>query len=574
MVTSVVEDLAARAAAWNAAHAVEGDRRETLSGVEVPMLLTPADIGRDDDEYLARLGLPGEYPFTRGISARGHRDAPWVMGMYSGRASPAETNQRIKSLLEHGQSGFSVALDLPTQNGLDSDHPLAAGEVGKVGVPIDSLDDMVELLDGIPLNQVSQIRTTANAIGPLATALFIAAAEVNGHRPADFKVMLQNDVLKEYLARGTYIFPPRAGLEFAVDVVEYCARELPHWEPIEFCGYHIRDAGSSAVQELAIAMSNGREYIESALRRGLTIDEFGGGIYLFLSAHLDLFEEVAKFRAARRLWSTTMRDDYGAVKDRTCAAKIFVYTLGSAQTAREPLNNIARIAYQALAAALGGVQTLATSSYDEALRLPSDLAARTGLRTQQILAYETGVTRSVDPLGGAYLVEYLTDRIEGLVRDEMTVIADRGGALVALETGWLREQIDEVAYQTQMKIESDEITVVGVNRFAEDVEAERIAFDHDAHDFEAVQRDRIRAVRAGRSASDVADCLSDVAAAASNRQNSIPAILKAVHAKASLGEICAALASVWGYADSRGAHAQPVKEEGAPKSVVKSTSTS
>jgi len=549
----VDEDFAALAAAWSRRHGLDQlDDQQTLTGIPVPGLATPEHGNvADAAAYAGRLGFPGEFPFTRGISPRGYRKEPWVMGMYSGRASPAETNRRIKNLLEHGQRGFSIALDLPTQNGLDSDHPLAAGEVGKVGVPIDSLTDMVELLDGIRLDTVSQIRTTANAIGPLATALFIAAAQVNGYQPSQFKVLLQNDVLKEHLARGTYIFPPRAGLEFCIDVVEYCARHLPHWEPIEFCGYHIRDAGSSAVQELAFALSNGREYIEAALRRGLSIDEFGDGIYLFLAAHIDIFEEVAKFRAARRLWSALMRDDYGSTEERTAAAKIFVYTLGSVQTAQEPLNNIARIAYQALAAALGGVQTLATSSYDEALRLPSDLAAKVGLRTQQILAYETGVSRTVDPLGGSYLVEYLTDELERAIRAEMQRISEMGGALVALETGWLREQIDEHAYQTQMQIERKELTVVGVNRFVETGGAATVEFAAAADDFEMEQCERLRAVRARRSGTDVAGRLHEVSAAARSRHNTIPSILAAIHAEATIGEICSALASVWGYADSR-----------------------
>ncbi len=322
-----------------------------------------------------------------------YRERLWVMGQYSGFGSAKQTNARIRQLLGEGQLGFSVALDLPTQLGLDSDDPRSVGEVGRVGVPIDSIRDMVDLLDGIPLDNVRQIRTTANAIGPLAVALFLAGAEAHGYRGDQFKVMLQNDVLKEYVARGTYIFPPDKGLRFSVDVIEYCARTLPHWEPIEFCGYHIRDSGSNAVQEVAIAVANGIEYIDSALGRGLGIDQFAESLFMFLSAHLDLFEEAAKFRATRRLWARLMRDRYGA-SDPSCRLNLFVYTLGSPQTAQEPLNNIVRIAYQAMAAILGGVQTLATSAYDEALQLPSEEAVRVSLRTQQILAYETGVART------------------------------------------------------------------------------------------------------------------------------------------------------------------------------------
>jgi methylmalonyl-CoA mutase, N-terminal domain len=562
----VASDLPDAVARWNAsagAEKAEDNPTLTASGRPVAALYTSLDSTvSTPSEELDRLGLPGEFPFVRGITPQMYRDQPWVMGMYSGRASPAETNKRIKSLLQRGQGGFSIALDLPTQNGLDSDHPLAAGEVGKVGVPIDTIDDMVELLDGIELPRVSQIRTTANAIGPLAVALVVGAADVGGYRAGDFKMLLQNDVLKEYLARGTYIFPPRAGLQFSVDVIEYCARELPHWDTIEFCGYHIRDSGSSAVQELAIALSNGREYIDAALARGLAIDQFAHSVYLFLAAHIDILEEVSKFRAARRLWAHLMRDDYGSTSDETCAAKIFVYTLGSLQTAQEPLNNIARVAYQSLAAALGGVQTLATSSYDEAMRLPSDLAAKVGLRTQQILAYETGITRTADPLGGSYAIERMTDDLEQAVVAEMARIAEQGGALAALENGWLRQQIDDRAYETQLRIERNETTVVGVNRFVDETSGEQLEFVSESSDFEAEQIERLALARARRSWIDVEDRLSDVARAAQQQQNTIPAILAAVHSHATVGEICAALAGVWGYASTRQAGMRPATPNG------------
>ncbi len=375
------------------------------------------------------------------------------MGMYSGRASPSVTNRRIRDLLANGQRGFSVALDLPTQNGLDSDHPLAEGEVGKVGVPIDTIDDMVELLEGIQLDTVSQIRTTANAIGPLR------GRDVRGGRrdqrlPAR---QLPRPAPKRRaqgvpVAWGT-CSSRRAGVEFSVDVIEYCARHLPNWESIEFCGYHVRDTGSSAVQELAVAPSNGRAYIDAALRRGLTIDEFAPGIYLFLAAHIDILEEVAKFRAARRIWAQMIRDEYGSTNDASCAAKLFVYTLGSVQTAREPFNNIVRIAYQALAAALGGVQTLATSSWDEAMRPPSEQAARLGLRTQQILAYETGITSTIDPLGGSYATRASDRRGRGRHRREMPRIAEQGGAIAALESGLLGRRIADASYAQQQRLE-------------------------------------------------------------------------------------------------------------------------
>ncbi|MBK7949707.1 MAG: methylmalonyl-CoA mutase [Deltaproteobacteria bacterium] len=543
--------------AWqeqNAARLVPGqvDTR-TASGLEIAPLYTPADLPLDSalpdglgDWYRERLGFPGEAPFTRGPQPGMYRERPWVMGMYSGRASPAETNRRIRSLLERGQKGFSVALDLPTQVGLDSDHPLALGEVGRVGVPIDTLRDMQDLLAGIPLDQVRQIRTTANAIGPIALALFVAGAESQGHSAKSFKVMFQNDVLKEYVARGTWIFPPARGLRFSVDVVEYCAQELPNWEPIEFCGYHIRDSGSTAVQEVALALSNGIAYIDEALSRGLSIDQFAHSIFLFLAADLDLFEEVAKFRAARRIWCRLIGEHYGAKHAESCALNIFCYTLGSALTAQEPLNNVARVAYEALAAALGGVQTLATSSYDEALGLPSDEAVRTSLRTQQILAFETGVTRTADPLGGAFYVEYLTDRIEESILAYMKRVEEQGGGLAAIESGWVRREIEEEAYRKQRRIEEGQQAVVGVNRFAESGEARYAAMPAVGADTEAEQLERLARVRAERDAARVVGTLAEVRRAASEGRNTVPSILDAIRAYASVGEITNELASVWG----------------------------
>jgi methylmalonyl-CoA mutase N-terminal domain/subunit len=517
---------------------------ETLFRIEVAPLYTHLDgINRDPAE---EIGLPGEYPYTRGSSAAGYREQLWVMGQYSGHGSPRKTNERIRDLLAQGQRGFSVALDLPTQLGLDSDDPRARGEVGRVGVPIDTVHDMVELLDGIELDQVRQIRTTANAIGPFAVALFVAAADHHGFSAGDFKVMLQNDVLKEYVARGTQIFPPANGLQFSVDVVEYCARELPHWEPIEFCGYHIRDAGADAIHELAIAMANGLEYIDATIARGLSVDDFAGSTYLFLSAHLDLLEEVAKFRAARRIWARLLRERYDA-SDAAGRANIFVYTLGSPQTAQEPLNNIVRIAYQALAAVLGGVQTLATSAYDEAIQLPSDEAVRLALRTQQILGYELGVARTVDPLGGSYVIEELTDRIEAAVHTELDRIAELGGALAALESGWVSAAIDEEAHRQQELIESGERVVVGVNQFRS-VEAEAALSHRITTDprLEAEQVERLRAIRERRDGAGVTAALEALQGAARAEVNTIPFLIAAVKAEATIGEVFDALKAEWG----------------------------
>jgi methylmalonyl-CoA mutase N-terminal domain/subunit len=544
------DELRRSAAVWEAMHRERlqpGEAGgETISGIEVHGLYTPLDLSGGPDAYLERIGFPGEPPYTRGFTPGMFRERLWVMGQYSGVASATETNRRIRSLLAQGQRGFSVALDLPTQNGLDSDHPLALGEVGRVGVPIDTLADMQTLLDGIPLDEVAQIRTTANAIGPIAVALFIAAAEAHGYSPGSFRVLLQNDVLKEYLARGTYVFPPRPALQFSVDVIEYCAEMLPGWEPIEFCGYHVRDSGSTAVQEVAIALANGIEYISAALDRGLDIDSFAPSIFLFLSAHLDLFEEVAKFRAARRMWHTLLKDRFGAKKPESLGVRIFCYTLGSPQTAQEPLNNVVRISYQALAAVLGGVQTLATSSYDEALGLPSDEAVRISLRTQQILAYETGVARTADPLGGSYFVESLTDRFEAEAWAYLERIEAQGGALGALESGWLHAEVEERAYRHQQAVESGERVVVGLNRFGVDAPAHIAATTAANAQTENEQIARLAKVKQDRDSTRVAEALGQLDKAAQAGSNTIPTLLEAVRSYATVGEICNVLAKNWG----------------------------
>jgi methylmalonyl-CoA mutase N-terminal domain/subunit len=518
---------------------------ESRSHLPIAPVYTDADLDREGFDVSADLGLPGEFPYTRGTTPGMYRDQLWVMGQYSGYGSPRATNQRIRSLLDQGQRGFSIALDLPTQLGLDADHPLAAGEVGKVGVPISSVEDMVELLRGIPLDGVRQIRTTANAIGPIALALFVVAAEELGFSPNQFKVMLQNDVLKEYVARGTYIFPPQVGLKLSVDVIEYCARNLPHWEPIEFCGYHIRDAGSDAVQEVAFAIANGFAYIDSALGRGLSIEDVGRHSYLFLSTHVDLFEEVAKLRAARRLWARLLRSRYGA-SDESCRLNLFVYTLGSQQTLQEPLNNIVRIGYQALAAVLGGAQTLATTAYDEAVQLPSPEAGQVALRTQQILAYETGVALTADPLAGSYFVETLTTRMERAILAKLTEVDNLGGAVAALESGFISSQIDEESFRQQQMIEDGSQVVVGVNRFRGDgVEAVRHRLPVDPG-VEAEQVTRLRALRERRNADAVAGALLKLRDDAEAGCNIVPTVIEALRARATVGDIVGALKTVWG----------------------------
>lgn len=550
--------LAERSSSWYAEHADEifdGEiAARTLSGLPVEAVYTPLNSPSSAEfRYLEQLGFPGEEPFTRGPRAGMYRERLWVMGQYSGQSAPSETNRRIRALLERGQRGFSIALDLPTQNGYDSDHPLAEGEVGRVGVPIDTLKDMEDLLEGIDLKQVSQIRTTANAIGPIAIALFVVAAEKKGASPHDFKVMLQNDVLKEYIARGTYIFPPERGLEFSVDAIEYCARHLPHWEPIEFCGYHIRDSGATAVQELGIAFSNSIAYMDACLRRRLKIDEFAHSVYMFLSAHLEIFEEVAKFRAARRIWARLMSDRYQAQNPETKALNIFSYTLGGALTAQEPLTNVVRIAYQALAAVLGGTQTLATSSYDEALGVPSDAAAHLALQTQQVLAYETGVVRTADPLGGSYYVEHLTDELERRVAEYMKHVEETGGMLAAISSGDLQLELSDEAYRFQLDVESGLRPVVGLNRFASETQSIEVkAARVDSEAAEADQIRRLAGVKRERDQAAVRRSLDAVRASARAEENTLPAIIDSIRAYATVGEICDVLTDIWGrYRGSR-----------------------
>lgn len=488
---------------------------------------------------------PGHFPFARGISDRGYVDRPWVMGMYSGYASPRETNARFKALLASGQTGLSVALDLPTQIGIDSDHPLAAGEVGKVGVPLNSVDDMLALLDGLPIGQIRQMRTTANAMSPMFLAFVIVALDEMGIDPGSFELFLQNDPLKEFTSRGTWIFPPRPSLKLAVDVTEYMARHLPHWRPMQFCGYHIRDAGGTAVHEVAVAIANGLAYLDEALSRGLDAADLAPSMYFFLAAGLDIFEEAAKFRAARRLWAKILHDQYGVPHDR-CAISIFSYTLGGALSARQPANNITRIAYEALAAVLGGVQTLATSSWDEAHSLPSAEAASLSLRTQQILAFETGVTRVVDPLGGSWYVEALTDRIEKDVAAEVAAILDRGGAVACIENGYVEQMLADAAYRDFRDVEEGRRTIVGVNFKPADDEP---GWESDFRISADVAEEAIASLNATRGRRDrarVVAALDGLRGMAATGANVMPALIEAARARATIGEMTSALADVHG----------------------------
>jgi methylmalonyl-CoA mutase N-terminal domain/subunit len=487
---------------------------------------------------------PGTFPYTRARNERGYADGLWVMGMYSGYGTPTETNARFRQLLDAGQTGLSIALDLPTQMGLDSDDPRADGEVGKVGTPLDTVDDLLLLLDGLPLERVAQMRTTANAIGPVFAAFALVAFQELGVDPSSLRLMLQNDPLKEYCARGTFIVPPPASMRLAVDVVEWFAAEMPHWEPIEFCGYHIRDAGGTAIDEVAIATANGIAYLDEAVARGVDITAIAPTLHLFLAASVDVFEEAAKLRAARRLWARLLVERYG-VPPEAAAIRLFVYTLGGVLTAQEPLNNVVRVAYETLAAVLGGAQTLATSSYDEALGLPTPEAAHLALRTQQVAAHESGATAVVDPLGGSAYVEYLTDRLEAEIVAAVREIAEAGGAVRALESGLLGKKIGDSAYAQQLEIESGERKVVGVNIHASDPEPIGNVF-RVARELQERQRADLRRRRAERDAAAVDDAIAALADAIRAGQNSVPAIVAAARVRATLGEIVGAITSVTG----------------------------
>ena len=484
---------------------------------------------------------PGQFPYSRGISAD---PGVWTMGQYAGFGTARETNERFRSLLDQGLTGFSVALDLPTQMGLDSDAPMAAGEVGKVGVAIDSLADIEMLMDGIPLERISQVRTTANSIGYIWAALFEALAEKRGVDPGEFGMFIQNDVLKEYFARGTQIFPAPAGLKLSVDVIEHISRKIPRWVSLAMSGYHIRESGSDAVQEIAFTFSNARAYLDAAIARGLSVDDVAPTLFTFLSSNMDFLPEIAKFRAARRVWAKLMRETYGAKDPRSEQLRIFVFTAGSSLTAQQPLNNVVRTSVEALAAALGGVQTMHVCAFDEALGVPTETAATLALRTQQIIAFETGVTTMVDPLGGAVVLESMTDDLERRIWDEMQRIVDKGGALDCIESGYFAESLSDSAYQQALAVDSGSKTVVGVNSFVTDP----VAFDVFTvnPESERAQIQSVQKLRATRDSRAVQAGLDAVLGAAEAGENVVPACVHAVKAYATVGEISDVLRDVYG----------------------------
>ena len=523
-------------------HTERRKRFETSSGIDLPADFNPSNT--EPIDYDKDLNSPGDFPYTRGIYSNMYRGRLWTMRQYAGYATAEESNARYKYLLAQGTTGLSVAFDLPTQIGLDSDDPLASGEVGKVGVAIDSLEDMLRLFDGIPLDSVST-SMTINATASTLLCLYLAVARKQNVSFDKVKGTLQNDILKEYIARGTYIYPPRPSLRLVTDVFAYCAREVPNWNTISISGYHIREAGSTAVQEVAFTLADGITYVEAALQAGLDIDDFAPRLSFFFNAHNNLLEEIAKYRAARRLWSRIMRERFKARDPRSAMLRFHTQTAGSSLTAQQPEVNIVRTTIQALAAVLGGTQSLHTNAMDEALALPTEEAARLALRTQQVIANESGVADIADPLGGAYAIEHLTDEIEDRASNYLERIDALGGMLRAIETGYVQKEIQESAYRYQKAIESEEAIVVGVNRFQSKEETPVPTLRIDPA-IEQQQVDRLRAVRSRRDSLAADLTLLKLEEAAAGTENLVPRILDCVEAQATVGEISNRLREVWG----------------------------
>jgi methylmalonyl-CoA mutase, N-terminal domain len=514
----------------------------TTSGVPIERVYTPEDLaGRDPS---VEIGLPGEYPFTRGIHATGYRGKLWTMRMFSGFGSAEETNARLKYLLEHGETGLSIAFDTPTLYGYDTDHPMAYGEFGKCGVAVSSLADMEILLDGIPLGDITT-SMTINGPAAIVWAMYIVAAEKRGIPRARLAGTLQNDILKEFIAQKEYIFPPEPSVRLVVDTIEFGTREMPLWNTISVSGYHIREAGATAVQELAFTLYDGLTYVQAAVDRGLDVDSFAPRLSFFFNCHNDFLEEIAKFRAARRIWAREMRERFGAKNPRSWWLRFHTQTAGCSLTAQQPMNNAARVAIQALAAVLGGTQSLHTNSLDEALALPSEAAVLTALRTQQILAHESGVASTVDPLGGSYFVEALTDRTEREVRAYFERLDEMGGAIEAIERGYFQREIADSAHRYQMEIDNGERTIVGVNRFVteEPLEVPLLKMDPEG---ERRHLERLGRVRSERSDAELRRRLDDLRRAAEGEENTMPHIIAAVEAYATLGEVSDALREVFG----------------------------
>jgi len=524
------------------------ERKETFttsSNIPLDRVYLP-DESCAADAYFEAAGFPGEYPYTRGVQPTMYRGRFWTMRQYAGYATAEETNARYRFLLDAGQTGLSVAFDLPTQIGYDSDDPMALGEVGKVGVSVPSVRDMARLFAGIPLDKVST-SITINAPAAILLAMYIAVGKQQGVEPRKLRGTVQNDILKEYIARGTYIFPPKPSMRLITDLFAYCAREVPKWNTISISGYHIREAGSTAVQEVAFTLANGIAYVQAALDAGLEVDDFAPRLSFFFNAHNHFLEEIAKFRAARRLWARIMKERFGATHPKSMMLKFHTQTGGSTLTAQQPENNIVRVTLQALAAVFGGTQSLHTNSMDEALALPTEPAVQVALRTQQIIAHESGVADTVDPLAGSYVIEHLTDTIEREARAYIERIDAMGGALAAIEAGYIQGEISDAAYAYQRAVESGEQVVVGVNRFAsgDDESAGREILRVDPA-VEAAQREKLARLRAERDNQKVRELLGHLETAAKGTDNLLPLFITCVEHDVTLGEICGVLRQVFG----------------------------
>ena len=510
------------------------EKFETSSGMEIDTVYTPEDLTNFD--YSRDLGHPGEYPFTRGVQANMYRGRIWTIRQYAGFGTAEETNQRYRYLLEQGQTGLSIAFDLPTQIGYDSDHPLAKGEVGKVGVAIDSLRDIEVLFQDIPLEKVST-SMTINATAPILLAMYIALGKKQGIEPAKLNGTTQNDILKEYIARGTHIFPPRPSMRLTTDIFAYCAEQVPRWNTISISGYHIREAGSTAAQEIGFTLANGIAYVQAAIDAGLDVDTFAPRLSFFFNSHINFLEEVAKFRAARRLWAKIMRERFGAKESRSWMLRFHTQTAGCSLTAQQPHNNIVRTALEALAATLGGTQSLHTNSFDEAYAPPSQEAVTIAVRTQQILGYESDIANTVDPLGGSYYIEHLTDSLEKEAGEYISKIDSIGGAVAAIEHGYQQREIQDSSYRYQKAIESGKRTVVGVNKFISPY-PKIVGLLRVKPEAETKQRERTAQVRKDRDNSNVNQALKRLEDVARSNDNTVPAFLECVEAYATVGEIC------------------------------------
>jgi methylmalonyl-CoA mutase, N-terminal domain len=518
------------------------DERHTESGIEVEPVYGPEHL--EDFDYEERLGDPGEYPYARGVYPSMYRGRPWTMRQYAGFGTAKETNERFKYLTENGQTGLSTAFDLPTQMGRDSDHPLAAGEVGKVGVAIDSILDMRDLFDGIRLAEVST-SMTINATASSLLLLYSLVAEEQGAKPEEITGTTQNDILKEYLARGTYIYPPEPSMRLTTDMFAYCAEELPRWNTISISGYHIREAGSTAVQELAFTLSNAIAYVEAAVEAGLAVDEFAPRLSFFFNAHNDLFQEVAKYRAARRMWAKIMKDRFGAQSEKSMKLRFHTQTAGSSLTAQQAENNIVRTTVQALSAVLGGTQSLHTNAFDEALALPTERSARIALRTQQILASEGGLTDTADPLAGSYYVESLTEAVEEGAWEYIERIDEMGGSVSAIEERYMQREIEEAAFRYQREVEKEERIIVGVNRHESDEDPEMDLHSVD-ESIQTSQTERLAELKGSRDNPAVEKSLVRVKAAAENGENLLYPMKEALGNLATLGEVSDTLREVFG----------------------------